>query len=79
MVRKALALLILGAVVVALLVYVYPHHPYIAWALLGFSWACFRLTLRAKAMFGGREAEKGGRRRRIPGTASAKVKDPPRA
>lgn len=32
--------------------YVYPAKPTLVWALLGLLWACYRLRLRALALFG---------------------------
>ena len=52
MLRKAvfLAALLLAAAGMGL--YVYPTRPTLVWALLGLCWGCYRLTLRAQALFG---------------------------
>jgi len=36
--------------------YVYPHRPVLVWLLLGLCWACYRLRLRALALFGPRDS-----------------------
>jgi hypothetical protein len=41
-------------------IYVYPANPWIAWGLLFLCWVCYRLHLRAQALFGPRQ--RGGER-----------------
>jgi hypothetical protein len=40
--------------VIGLGLYVYPTRPVLVWALLGLCWGCYRLSLRAQALFGRR-------------------------
>ncbi|MBC8101634.1 MAG: hypothetical protein H7Z41_03505 [Cytophagales bacterium] len=52
MLIKTLLTLFFFGVAAALAYYVYPSHPVLVWGLLGLCWACFRLSLRAKKLFG---------------------------
>jgi hypothetical protein len=56
MLKKALLGLLFLGIAIGLVWYVYPTHPTVIWGLLGVSWACFRLGLRAQRMFRGKRA-----------------------
>lgn len=43
-------------IVWAIWAYVYPSNPWIVWGLLFLCWVCYRLHLRAQALFGPRSA-----------------------
>ena len=49
-----------AAAAVGLGLYVYPTRPGLVWALLLVCWACYRLSLRARARFGARGEDGGG-------------------
>ena len=49
-----LGLLAATAAAVGLGIYVYPVSPTLVWCLLFLCWACYRLRMRAVALFGAR-------------------------
>ena len=58
MLRKVVFIAALLLTAVSLGLYVYPARPILVWALLGLCWGCYRLSLRAQALFGERERQK---------------------
>ncbi len=50
--KTVLGALFFVAAAVGLGLFVFPERPYLAWGLLFFCWACYRLRLRALRLFG---------------------------
>lgn len=49
--RRCFAVAALAVVASAMGFYVYPTHPILVWSLLAVCWVCYRLALRARALF----------------------------
>ena len=54
MLFKTIALSVFLFLAAATGLYVYPARPALVWLLLGVCWLCYRLSLRAEALFGKR-------------------------
>lgn len=58
MIRKSVVLLALPLTAAGLGLYVYPTRPGLVWVLLAVCWVCYRLQMRAAALFGEPEDRK---------------------
>ena len=52
---KTLWIVLLSLIATAIGLYIYPTTPAVVWILLALCWVCYRLSLRAEALFGKRE------------------------
>lgn len=51
MLKKAFVGLVLLGLALVLAYYVYPTHPVVVWSMLGVTYLCYRLGLRAQRLF----------------------------